>query len=134
MNHKPPAAWNKRLRSGDFRPFVAAGFAEVAQAAFLQCAVLKFQRDLRRPAGAGFGHAGHDAHRAGEAVDHDFAQITFASGGNFSFAHAVSVEAKPGGFNVRMQAAARGYDRKWRAKFVGVHALACRGGLLEFKL
>ena len=92
------------LCGGDFCPLVAAGFPEIAEAAFLQGAILQLQYDLRRPAVPGEGNAFHDTHGAGNFVDHDFAEKAFARGGNFCFAHAASVAGKSGAFNVRMQA------------------------------
>jgi len=76
------------LRGGNFGPFVAAGVAEIAEPAFFQGAVRQLQRDLRRPAGLGFGHARYHAHDAGNLVDHDFAEKAFAGGGIFNFGHA----------------------------------------------
>ena len=88
------------LCGGDFCPFVAAGVAEIAEAAFFHGAVRQLQGDLRRPAGLGLGHAVHHAHDAGKFVDHDFAEKAFAGGGIFDFGHASSVREKPGAFNV----------------------------------
>ena len=76
-----------RLRGGDFPPFGAAGLAEITEPALFERAIRQLQRDLRRPPGFGLGHAFHDAHGAGNFVDHGFAQITFTRSREFDFAH-----------------------------------------------
>jgi hypothetical protein len=83
------------LRGGKFCAFRAAGVAEIAEAAFFHRAIRQFHRELRRPAGLGFGHLRDHADGAGKFVDHDFAKKAFAGGGNFCFAHARSVAKNP---------------------------------------
>ena len=79
--------------------FGCAWLAEITESAFFQGAVLGLQSDLWRPTGFGFNHAFHHADGAREPVNHDLAEITFASGRYFSFAHVQQCAGKSGGFN-----------------------------------
>src|ERR1035437_10900041 len=51
-----------RWGGGAFFPLGAARCPEIAEPAFFEGAIRELQRDLRRPAGFGLGHAFHDAH------------------------------------------------------------------------
>ena len=75
-------------RGGEFFPFGRAGFTEISEPALFDRAVLELEGELRRPARLGFNHVLHDARRAREPVDHEFAEIAFAGGRDFGFAHA----------------------------------------------
>lgn len=92
----------EKLRGGKLLPLVPAGIPEIAELALLDGAVFQLHHELRGPAGFGFDHVFHHADGAGEAMHHDFAKITFASGRYFSFAHASQCAGNSGGFNVRM--------------------------------
>jgi len=75
----------------DAGAFADGGVAEFAELAALGGAIGKFDGDHGRPAGLGEGDIGHDADDAGELVDHDFAEKTFAGGRYFSFGHGGSL-------------------------------------------
>ena len=76
---------------------------------FLKGAILQFQCDLRRPPGPGFDHVLHHAHRAGDFVNHDFAEITLARAGFLDLLMSSSV-GKPRRVQSPNAAAAWGAD------------------------
>ena len=92
--------WPQQLGGGILFPFGGAWLAEITEPAFFHGAVLGLQSDLWRPTGFGFNHAFHHADDAREPVNHDLAEITFACGRYFSFAHVQQCAGKSGGFNV----------------------------------
>ena len=88
------------LVCGYFCPFITAGFTKIAQAALSHGAVDQLQNNLRCPAGLSFSDAMYYTDGAGQFVNHDFAEKTFARGGIFYFGHGVSLWQKSHAFNV----------------------------------
>jgi hypothetical protein len=88
------------LRRGYFCPFAAAGFPEIAEAAFFHGSVRQLQNDLRRPTRLGLSHTIHNAYGAGKFVNHDFTEKTFTGSGILSFSHIASLWQKSRTYNV----------------------------------
>ncbi len=81
-----PSTFN-RFAGEDFFPLGVVWLPEIAEVAFLGGAIREFQRDLRRPAGLALNYIFHDAHGAGNSVNHGFPEITFPGFRYFCFAH-----------------------------------------------
>ena len=87
---------------GKLLSFCPAWITEIAELALFDRTILQLHGDLRWPARFAFGYSFHHADGAGDPMNEDFAEITFAGGRYFQFAHADKRSENSGAFNGRM--------------------------------